>query len=283
MIIVRYFVFAILLSFVAVPLQAQEPEKKRITSSDVISKHLASLGTSADVADSNSRVLVGTSLMTSKGAGAVKLSGPAQLASVGDKFLLAMMFEVAVYPYEKVGFDGDDVSFGRHSGVESSLAFFLRANKGVLKRGLFGGSLNANWALLRTDATKYFEYDGISKEDHGSFHRLKFTSSGMGNLLVSVYLDEVSFRHVRTEYKFNASGLMSYSPTGIAAARSDGPEYYTLIESFGDFAKVGKVSLPLTYNIEFSHKSAMRSYNWITRFSEAYFNETLDPGVFKVS
>jgi hypothetical protein len=270
-----------LLVFLSLSVSGQA--KKQAATDEVLAKHRASIGAPDAFAKHNSRVMVGEALMTSKGTGAVKLGGPVQLASAGEMFLLAMVFEVAAYPYEKVAFDGDDVSFGRHTGVGSSLTFFLRANKGVLKRGLFGGTLNAGWALTKSDAAKSLDSAGVATVNGRTLHKFKYTTSGLGDLVVTIFIEDGTFHHVGTEYKFTSSGLMSYSPSGLSGGSSDGPEYYTLTESFGGFSKVGDLTLPLTYNVEFTHKTAIRSYNWNMKFSQAFFEEKLEPSVFKVS
>ncbi|MGD9631581.1 MAG: hypothetical protein AB7V18_20265 [Pyrinomonadaceae bacterium] len=254
-----------------------------MTISELVGLHTASIGAPDVIAKTSSKVLMGTSMVTSKGQGAIKLTGPVQLASAGDKLLIAMVFDVANYPYEKVAFDGSDISVSRHSGPESPLSFFIRANKTVVKRGIFGGVYNGSWPLLGADKDEDLDYSGTTKIGETVLHKVKYTAPNLGNLTVTLYFEDKTFRHVMTEHKFTASGLMSYSPSGLSSGSSDSPDYYTLIESFGNFAKAGELILPLTYSIEFSSKSASSSRKWTMNFNEAYFNETLEPSVFKVS
>jgi hypothetical protein len=76
---------------------------EKITSEELIKKHLASIGATEDINASHTRISTGSTQAKLRLTNtAVELSGPAQLASDGDKFLLAMVFQSNNYPHEKV-------------------------------------------------------------------------------------------------------------------------------------------------------------------------------------
>src|SRR5262245_841249 len=79
----------------------------KLTADEIIAKHIASIGKSESIAAIKSRILVGVGEFTSR-TQAGKVGGPAQFASDGPKFVLALVFNANNYPYEKLGYDGKD-------------------------------------------------------------------------------------------------------------------------------------------------------------------------------
>ena len=276
-------IISILLSGV-VFCQADKDDKKtvKMTVDEIVSKHLASIGTPEARAAAKSLVLVGTGTLTSRTGFAGRLGGPLQFASQGDMLLLAMVFNSNDYPYEKVGFNGKDLTTGNYAEGGSILAIFLKSNKTVVKQGLFGGILRLSWPLTKLDKDVKLEYSGIVKEGDRSLYKLKFLSPGIGDLSVSLYFDSESFRHVRSEYYYASSELIGPNPNRIPVIGS-APSRYTLIETFSKFTKVGDLTLPLSYTIDYASAGAEKSLIWTLNFSQAFYNEQLEPTVFKVS
>ena len=266
--------------------QDHKPDPK-LTVDQIVAKHLESIGTPEAIAAAKSRVMVGTGVVTAKGGYVGKLSGPAQLASEGNKVVMAMVFDANNYPYEKVGYDGKELTFGRHVGAPSNLSQFLRANKVIVKRGLFAGVLGSAWPLIGQKKEVELDYEGETEIAGQRMHKVKFFTPDIGGVSVFLYFDAASFRHVRTEYRFSSSGLMTSSPsasTPVAVPRRGAaPDYYTLVESFSNFAKAGDLTLPLRYVIDLESKSSTETMTWTINLSEVYYNETLDASAFKVS
>jgi hypothetical protein len=280
--------FLLLLMVFAAGAVAQSDDSKskagKLTAEEIIAKHQASVGTPGQIGKAKSRVMVGSSAVTSRGGYVGKLTGPAQLASEGNMIVLAMVFNSNDYPYEKVGYDGKDLTFGRHTRAPSLLTNFLRTNKVAVKRGLFGGVLNASWPLLSKQKGVELDYLGEVEEDGQRMHKVKFFSSDIGALTVLLYFDVNDYHHLRTEYKFTASGLMTYSPSSTTMTpKSAAPDHFTLTEKFSNFAKAGDLVLPLNYVVEVSSKTAHESLTWSVNFTEVYYNEALDASAFKVS
>ena len=113
----------------------------KLSTEEVVAKHLASIGSAEELAAARTRVATGATLARLRLTNAaVELSGPAQLASDGDKFLLTMVFQSNNYPHETASFDGQNQSIGvLTQGGRSPLGSFLASQPLLLKHGLIGG------------------------------------------------------------------------------------------------------------------------------------------------
>lgn len=255
----------------------------KMTAEEVIRKHLASIGTSEALAEVKSRVMVGTGRLTSKIGYNGQLSGPSQFASEGDKIVLAMIFNSNDYPYEKVGFDGENITIGRPTVAKSRLGEFLKSQSSVIKQGLFGGVLSSAWPLLNVNAKKAkMEYGGITKRDGQEFHKLKYIPARGGSLKVVLYFDAETFRHMMSEYQYIVPIQMGANMTENSQAK---PGYFTLIEQFSDFKTAGQLTLPFSYTINVSaqNRDETVELEWRMKIAQVYFNEPLESTAFKVS
>ena len=254
---------------------AQKAEK--LTSEAIIVKHLASVGTSDALAAVKSRLMVGTGVFTAKNNPG-KVGGAAQLASSGDNFLLVMLLNANNYPYEKLAFDGKELTTGiLPSGNSSPLGGFLKSNKLIVKNGLLGGVLSLSWPFLHADQKASLESAGIAKVGDRSLYKLKYTASGIGEMTISFYFEPNTFRHVRTEYFYRTGQLASPDRVGGFA-----PNTYELTEEFSNFTKVDNLVLPLGYVLEFT-TDAGRTMTWSVSFVQVYNNQPIDASAFRVS
>jgi hypothetical protein len=254
----------------------------KLTPEEIVTKHLASIGTPEDLASIKSRVMIGQGRLSLKLGGSGALTGPAQIASTGNMFLFAMIFSANNYPYEKIGYNGKDLTVGIPDGQKTDLGKFLQSRNPILKEGLFGGVLSSAWPLLDTKAKKVkLEYGGTQKFGDKDYYKLKYTS-GVGDLKVSLYFDSENFRHVLTEYKYTVESNISRDMTEAARAK---PNYYTLTEQFSDFKTAGKLTLPFSYkiNLTIQEQESVSSTDWAIRLADVYYDEPLEAAVFKVS
>src|SRR6185503_14426316 len=138
----KYFLLFPLITLFSSLVFAQKQDIPKLSADEVINKHLESLGSTDARAAIKSRVLAGTGIFNVK-LRPEKVGGPVQFASVDHKLLLAFVFNANNYPYEKVGFDGKDLTVTTlPGGGLSPLGGFLKSSKFVLKQGLFGGVLS---------------------------------------------------------------------------------------------------------------------------------------------
>jgi len=293
------FVFSIFIGLSMVGLgQAQKDSKDvpKLSPEEIIAKHVASVGTPAAISAVKSRVFMGRAQLTSKIGYIGQLMGQAQLASSGDSIILATIFNSNDYPYEKAAFDGKDVSVGRPNGSLTPFGEFIKANKGIVKEGLFGGVLSTGWPLLDQKGKLKFENAGTAEISGRQLYKLKVTGGGLGDLKVILFFDAENFYHVATEYT-------QVKSVGITARNNPRPENddfgtvtttgmanteetrMTLIERFSNFVKSGEVVTPMNYVIDYTYQDSNvgRSLNLDIRFQNVYLNQDIAPDAFKVS
>jgi hypothetical protein len=268
-----------------VNLEAQKTEK--ISTEELVAKHLASIGRAEDIKGIKSRVMVGEGALISKIGAAFTLKGTAQLASEGNRVLFAMLFDSEVYPYEKAAFDGKEQSLGFPSGKRTMLAEFLRSQNSILKDGLFMGTLSSAWTLANLESIPKakLELVGVSKINERQCYKVKYSSSRTGSLKITLYFDVETFRHMRTEYQYTIEPGMGRSSTDVRSNSTI--ERYSLREDFSDFKVAGKLTLPFLYTINITNEgqigSGTNSRDWTVKILQVYFDEALSVDVFKVS
>jgi hypothetical protein len=267
--------------------KASDQKPPRISAEELATKHLASIGSTEAIKSIKSRVMVGEGTLSSKLGTKFILTGSAQLASAGNKVLLAMLFDSEAYPYEKVAFDGKEQSMGMPFGKRTMLAEYLRAQSSILKDGLFMGSLSTAWPLANLESIPKakLEIAGVSKINERQCYKVKYSSSRTGTMKVTMYFDAETFWHVRTEYQYTIEPGMGTSSTDI---RSQGRiERYNLTENFSDFKVAGKLTLPALYSINITNEGQIStgtsSRDWTVKITQVFFDEPLGTEVFKVS
>lgn len=237
------------------------------------------------------RVLSGNATLSSKiaagGTTSFIIEGPAQFASTGKSVIFAADFGNATYPYEKVAFNGADISYGLPSGKTTLLGAYVRAQNSVLKDGLFGGVLSTAWPLLdiKSSSKIKLETAGTAKVEGITCYKVKYSSSRTGEMRVTLYFEAKTLRHIRTEYQYTIEPRIGTSPTDTQS--SSRVERYTLVEDFSNFAEAGALTLPMTYKITITtERQATAGTNvreWITKFDKVFYDQKLGPEIFKVS
>jgi hypothetical protein len=258
-------------------------QKEKLSVEELLKRHQASIGTPEAIAAARSRVFVGRGMLTSKLGYNGRLVGPAQFASDGDKLLLAIVFNNNDYQYEKLAFDGKDISFGRPDGNLTKLGEYVKSQPAIVKQGLFGGVLSASWPLLPGNQKKTkVESAGTESIGGQDLYKVRLRLSG-GDARVSMYFEPETFHHVMTVYQYTIEPhLISSDSTENARAKAS---YFTLTEKFSNFKKVGDLVIPLGYEIDISNQlqDSTEQLSWTIAFTQAFYNEPLEAGVFKVS
>ncbi len=252
----------------------------KLSTDEILAKHLSSIGSVTALASARSRVLVGLGTMTSRVNYAGKMGGMAQFAAVDNNVLLAMKLNSNDYPFEKFAFDGKNITVGRATGSRSILGTFLSSHSSALKKGVFGGVYRPSWLTTLKKEGFTVENAGLGTEDGRDVHKLRLIGGGLGELRVSISFDAETFRHIKTEYSFLSSQLTAPNPnrpTSIGSA----PIRQTVIETFSNFNKAGELVLPLTYSIQY--QGGDTSLVWTINFTEVYYDEKLEASAFKVA
>lgn len=259
------------------------PEK--LKPEEVVAKHLASIGPAEAIAAARTRIMVGfVNARLRLTNTPVEVSGPAQLASDGNKVLLAMLFNSSNYPFEKAGFDGNKLTVGAlPTGGRSPLGSFLMSQDAVFKLGLIGGVLSSAWPLYNLDLknTK-LSYSGEEKVNGRAVHKLKYMPRNIGSLQISLYFDAETFQHLRTQYEYLIPARQGATAVLSASQRDS---HYKLIEDFSDFQSTGKLLLPHAYNLELvvETQDKTQTLEWAISFSQFTLDQPIDQEVFNVA
>lgn len=251
---------------------------------EIIAKHLESIGTDAARSAIKTRVIAGTSQVVFKTAPLGQSYGRAVLASEGVKNLIGMSFVSSVYPHEEFGFNGNSfIAAFVTPGVRSSLGSFFMNHDVIFKQGLMGGTLSTAWPFLNLSSRNAnLEYAGVKKIGYRPAHELKYQPKGSGDLQISVFFDEGTFEHVRTEYR-----RVIAAPTGDRAYSNvnERESRYKLIEEFSKFSVEQGLNLPHVYKIHLltDAQSGTFEAEWLLQLTNFTFNQKIDPNSFTIN
>jgi len=252
---------------------------QKITSEQLVSKHLESIGTESARSAVTTRIIAGSSTVIFLTEPKGQASGLAVLASDGHKNLIGLSFPSPVYPREQFGFDGNDFMAAFVTpGVRSSLGSFLMAHSMIFKQGLMGGVLSSAWALSNLSGAR-LEYEGEKKIENHNLYQLRYFPRGSSDLQITLFFDVETFRHVRTEYL-----QVIPAQTGSRAMTNveEREIRYKMIEDFSDFKRESNLMLPHKYAIKLfvDSQSGTFSANWQLSLGKFMFNEPIDPASF---
>jgi hypothetical protein len=230
------------------------------------------------------------------------MSGTSMCVSEGNKQAIVLNFGDINYPGEYFAYDGKDVSVGYISpGQRSPLADFLFRHNGIMKEGLLGGVFSEGWPLLnlqeRQVELKYSETTIDGRRLHEIEYRPK---QSLRDMKIKLYFDLETYRHIRTEYRVRVRDDMSAAPGGIGTrtGRFQEPDQgtsgfdtlrqglpdsiYVLIEKFDDFKKIGAMTLPHTYTMDYSVEGQGHAFiaKWTMKAVQWAFNRTYDERIF---
>lgn len=276
-------IVCLLTLFYSLGMSAQKPLEDKPSAEGILTKHLESIGSSEARGSIKSVTIVGTSRATFFGRGGGVADGISVLASKGDKYMVAMKFNTSDYPFEKLGFDGNEFSVGFvRPGVRSNLGSFLRTNEGTFKHGIMSGTLSTSWELLNFDPKNAkLKYSGIKKVDGKSLYSLEYNPKKGSDLSITLFFEPDTYRHVRTEYKRVIAARQG--PT-VDTSAGQSETRYTMIEDFSDFRDENKLMLPHTYKVrlEILTGNGTTSYEWLMNLQKFSFNTPIDDNDFKV-
>ncbi len=277
---VTIFVFALAFVFEAVNIEAK-PNTDKLKTEEILAKHLDSIGT-ADARKSITSIMAsGTAKAVSKGRNAGETDGLVVMISDGEKNLIGMRFPINDYPYEKMGYDGNEftVAFLK-PGQRSLLGSFMLENKDTFKVGILGGTLSTAWELLNYDEkVGKLKCGGIKTVDEIKAYKCDY-SPRKSDLNVNLYFDAETFRHFKTEYTRVISGGQGL---GVNNSARQQEKRYKLVEIFSDFKEVNKLTLPHKYTLtyEATENDSGLAFDWRMELNDFKFNESIEAKNFK--
>lgn len=145
------------------------------------------------------------------------------------------------------------------------------------------GTLSSAWPLLDLqNHHAQLEYVGTKKIDDRVLHELRYSPRGNSDLKISLFFDQETFRHVRTEYQRvipAPMGKVEYSNVQEREGR------YKMVEEFSLFKPEGGLNLPHIYTIKLSVDTVNGTFlaEWTIKLTQFEFNQKIDQGAFSVS
>jgi hypothetical protein len=274
-----------------------------MTAEALVAAHVKSIGSPALLAKVQSRTFVGASNVDFVLGGTGNLKGNSMFVSKGSNLALALTYKDTNYPGEYFAYDGKEVTVKHiQPGQKSPIADFIFRFSKIMKGGFIGGTLSQSWPLLdiqnKNVDMKYrkTKVDGIERYELEYHPR-----DGFGDVKIRMYFDMTTFQHVRTEYTVrhrddasvgNAATFDRYGDSASVKASGGGnmmmgqarpDSYYTLIEKFEDYKKVGGLMLPHRYILDYT-MSGSGSFvaNWTMNVIKWGFNApNLDQKIFQ--
>lgn len=257
---------------------------EKIRAEEVVAKHLESIGSAKARAAITTRIISGTSQVIFRTPPPGQAVGRAVLASEGVKCLLGMSFPTPIYPREELGFNGTSfVAAFATPGVRSVLGNFLMTHDLIFKQGLMGGTLSSAWPLLDlATRSSQLEYAGTKKVDGRTLHELRYLPRGGSDLKVTLFFDQETFQHVRTEYeRVIPASIGDRSYTNVQQKEIS----YKMVEEFSLFKSEGGLNLPHIYMIKLAVDTTNGTFlaEWVIKLTQFDFNQKIDQSAFNIS
>ncbi len=259
------------------------PADTKMKSEELIAKHLEAIGTAETRNSVSNRIVAGKVLTEVRGNTTGQANGDINLASEGHKSLLVMLFDNPQYPYERLGYDGDNLTAGDlRPGIRSTLANFLLTHDVVFKQGLLGGVLSTAWPLLDLSAANpKLEMGGQKKIDGRDAYVLQYLPRKGSDLEIRLFFDAGTFRHVRTTYQRTISAQMGSNPNASARQRET---RYEMTEVFSDFQKENGLTLPHSYKLTLMVQGNGGTFinNWTSQLTRFVVNQKIPAEAFNI-
>jgi hypothetical protein len=214
-----------------------------------------------------------------------QLSGKGHVATEGPMIRMGMMFDHPDYPGELIAYNGKKVTAAQlepAARVFSPFAEFVLTFDALPKEGLFGGALSTAWPLLDLmDRQPSLKYMGLVKIEGKQLHELTYEMRRKnGNLLIALYFDPETYRHVRSQYRLGGPRLQQVrSPEGLWQP-GGGPDVRSLVETFDNFKEVDGLMLPHQYKITYQQMGYLAEWGFAVK--QVLHNQRLDGNLFVV-
>ena len=276
--IVFILLFAVLASSCVVDARTVDD---KITVEQLIVMHLESIGTDETRRSNRSRIVAGDSVMNLRSGGRGSASGVALVASQDSKVLLKAEFANPTYPFELFGFDGRKFYAKQYApGARSPLAQFLMSHSTIFSEGLIGGTLSSAWPFLNISSREpKLQYGGTEKIKGRRTHKVKYVPRQGAELKITLFFDAETYHHVRTDYERVIPAPMGATPGESASQRET---RYKLVEEFSDFRAEGGLTLPHSYNLQFSvfQLNNPLALDWTINLTKFTFDYPIDAKEF---
>ncbi len=273
-------------SLLAVSIPAAHAKDVKLTAEELVTRHLASIGSQEARAAAHTRAISGTAQAVLRLGGRGEWAGKATILSDGRMMRIGMNFPTSTYLADQAAFDGSKVTVAQYRpGERSNFSGFLSQFDVLLKEGLLGGTSTTAWALLDVPGRgARLDYRGLKKVEGQQLHEVRYGArKGAGNLQILLYFEPETFRHVYSRYQVTqAPSMLGITNPQQSSQQKD--TIYTLVEQFGDFKTVDGLTLPHSYkflmNIEGQGGTIL--YEWNIAAEQVVHNQPIDAKYFVV-
>ncbi|MEP7148309.1 MAG: hypothetical protein ABI857_05440 [Acidobacteriota bacterium] len=256
---------------------------QKMTSEELVAKHLDSIGTAEVRTAVKSQIIVGDAVVTFVSQKNLNAVGRVVMASAGEKNFFGLSLNALDYPREQFVFDGSRSKIAPVlDGQRSYLGSFVGSSEIVIRGSLLGGTLASSWVLKDLVNKKAkLSFEGTKKIDGEEYYALGYSSKGGSDFAITLYFEKNTFRHARTEYKRTASAGIGTRPeqsSGFQETR------LKVTEVFSDFRVENGLTLPHTYKLTYSEigQRGTREVEWAYTLNEFAFNQPMDEKTFEV-
>ena len=228
----------------------------------LIAEHVKSIGDPAVISQIKSIVFTGNATINFiiGALGLPNQRGTFTIVSQGPQFGILMRFpDTLTYPGEHFAYDGKTVTVANYAvGSKTPIAEFIHRYNKIMKNGMLGGIISNAWPLLDIKNQKASMKVSKTKLGGADVYELEYRPKDYhGDMKIRMYFDQETYRHLCTEYKVRTKDdttlLGAYvRPGDISVSATNSETYYTLVESFGDFRKIGDLTVPHNYALDFS-------------------------------
>lgn len=255
----------------------------KLAPEEVVSKHLAAIGTAEARSAATTFVILGDVKFSYKSTKSGTITGKVVLASEGEKTLIGMMYPNSDYPHERLGFDGQKLTTGFiKPGTRSALGSFFLTYQDLFKEGLIGGELMTGWSLRNLDArSPKLSYEGIKKVEGRDTHVISYMPRKGSPLSIRLYFDAETFQHVRSDYERTIGARLG---AGVDNSGSQRSTHYEMTEDFSDFRKEGALTLPHAYKLRLrlDNQVGTTEFEWNWALNQYAFNNPIPADSYNV-
>lgn len=265
--------------------QAALAAAPNLKTEEIVAHHLDSIAPIATRDGAKSRVVQGTLKFRVPVGGGGEVTGTWGRVSSEKMSAFVMRFGFGDWHGEQFTFDGSKTGFAAatSSHERSEFAQFISSQDFMIKEGLLGGEYSTGWALLRLEAN-HAKVQSIprKKVDGRELIGLQYFSKGTSDMQVRIYFDPETFRHLLTIYSLDIAPNMS---ADVTRSSSQKEIRYTLEERFGDFKTTEGVTLPTSYQLQWTEElqsGRTLMFDWHMTVTGLRDNIPLDTANFQV-
>jgi hypothetical protein len=269
--------FAAALAFIiSIGIFQVSAQSKKLSPQEIISKHLASIGSAEILTASKRRMVIAGSEFIIR-SNAAKATGRAVLASDGENMALFSTFNMSDYKMERIGNFSNKIEIPFViPGRRSPLGSWLTAYDRTLDDRVFGGSIFSTWLFYGPEgAWGEIETEGKKKVGDRDAWVIRYSpKKGLkGGSYVRLYFDAENFHHLRTVYRQGETESGFYDTgtrgsnrgnTGRDWDASMANNGSILTEDFSDYHEDAGLVLPHQYsiNLKIDSSSGTAEYDW---------------------